>query len=138
RRGGVPARPRRSRRAAGALPGAAAPAAASRRGAPLRRHLPPAAARRGLARVDVRPAPGRRPRAATGAAQALRLGRARPGSDRGGAGGRPGRAGEDRAPHLPAAAPGGTRVRRIALLLAVAALAGCGGGGKQAARTISL
>ena len=60
---------RRTRRA----PAAPAP---PRRGAPLRDHLPPLAPRRGRARVDVRPARGRRAGAPAGAAPPLRLGRA--------------------------------------------------------------
>ena len=60
-RGGLPARPAGPGAAARPLARAAAAAAAPRRGAPVRDHLPPLAARRGGPRVDVRPARRRRP-----------------------------------------------------------------------------
>ena len=65
-----------------ALAGPAAAPADPRRGAPLRDHLPPPAPRRRRARVDVRPARGRRAGPAARAAAALRLGRARARGDR--------------------------------------------------------
>src|SRR5439155_11547781 len=63
-------------------------AAGARRGAPVRGRLPPAAARREGPRVDLRHAPGSRPGPPAGAAEPLRLGRALPGGDPGGARGR--------------------------------------------------
>ena len=77
-RGAVPARPvrpdRAARHLAGALPGPAAP----RRGAPLRHHLPPQAARAGADQVGLRRDARRRPGAQARAAARLRVGQAAP------------------------------------------------------------
>src|SRR5581483_3659314 len=111
-RGGVRPRPAAADPASRARPRPAAPAADPRRGAPLRRHLSPRAPRRGRARVDVRPARGRRPGAAASTATAFRIGRARPRRVGRGARRRAWRAGEDGAPYLRAAAQGWSRVVR--------------------------
>ena len=112
--GGVRAGPGEAGRPLAARPGPPAPAADPRRGAPLRGRLPPAAARVARLRVAVRRARGRRPGAAAGAPQPLRLGRRDARRDARGARGRAGRAGEGRAQRLRAAPQsrwwGGTRL----------------------------
>src|SRR4029077_9660066 len=97
----------------------------------LRGHLPPPATRRGCARVDVRPARGRRAGPAARVAAPLRFSRARPLGQRRGARGRARHAGEDGAEHLCPAAPGGRSMKGAALLIGVALLAGCGGSGSK-------
>ncbi len=75
RGGGVRSGAGEAGRPLAARPGPPAPAADPRRGAPLRGRLPPAAARVAGLRVAVRRARGRRPGAAEGAPQPLRVGR---------------------------------------------------------------
>ena len=105
----VPDRPRADR-ARPARAGPPAPAADPRRGAPLRARLPPPATRLEGEGVDLRHAPGRRPGPAARAAAALRLGRALPRRDPGGARGSSRHAAEDRALDLRAAPQGRPRV----------------------------
>ncbi len=106
-RGGLRPRPARADRARAALAGPPASPARSRRGAPLRARLPPAAARDEGEGVDLRHARGRRARAQARAAPALRLGGAIPRRVPGGARGRDRGAGEDGALDLRAAPQGG-------------------------------
>ena len=114
-----------------ALAGPAAPAADPRRGAPLRDHLPPPAPRR-RARAS-RCSTSSRASARRAAARCCSTS-ARPSGSlaatAGGARGRAGRAGEDRAPDLRAAAPDGPSVRRAGARPRPAAVAvaraGCG------------
>ena len=90
--------------------GAAAAAADPRRGAPVRRRLPPAAARGARLRLDLRRPRRRRAGPAARAAPPLRLGRGDARRDAGGARGRSRRPARDRAPHLRAAAQSGTGI----------------------------
>src|SRR5439155_3784501 len=85
----------------------------SRRGAPVRARLPPAAARIARLRVDLRRPRGRRPGAQARTPPAFRFGRGDARRNAGGARGRARRPAEDRAPDLCAAAQDR---RRVALL----------------------
>src|SRR5205085_3186696 len=109
-RGGVPTGAAGSGRARPALARPAAPAADPRRGASLRRWLPPAAARHEVVRLDLRRPRRRRPRAPTGDPAALRLRGALPGRVTGRARGGSGRPREDGALDLRPAAPGRARL----------------------------
>src|SRR3954465_13446106 len=92
------------------LTGAATAAARPRRGAPVRRRLPPSAPRLALVRVDLRRARRRRPGPPARPLAALRLRRAVPRGVTGRARGRSGRSGEDGARDLCAIAQSRTRV----------------------------
>ena len=124
-----PARPPR--------PGAAAPAADPRRGAPLRDHASPAEARHARVRVDLRHARRHRPVAAAGDPAALRLGRPLPRRLAGGARGGAGAAGEDGALGVRAAAPhrrAGDVLSRYGALVLARVAAACR---KRSVRSVS-
>ena len=110
RRGGLRAGSRAPGRPLAPRPGTAAPAADPRRGAPLRRRLPPAAPRDARLLIVVRRARGSRAGAPARAAQPLRLGRR---DARGGAGRarrRPRRSRQGRAQRLRPAAQSRARL----------------------------